>query len=199
MSTSTFIFARGQDNQIWYAYRDQLFHARRADAYHGWWQLPPPPYGYFTSDPAVTTYASGDLLMVCAAWSFTSRYACSKQTWGNGGSRVWSSWESVPGNPLGSWHPALTRTSNTVYFLNNDLYGYESMSTSPFDGGAWSGPAVVHWGGFVSGPALAGSTPAGSNDVIVVARSWDSSFLYKTGSSWRGWVADFVTVRYTDF
>jgi hypothetical protein len=195
-SRITYLFARGADKQIYFAYYHYL-----SDTWNGWFQVPPPRTANtvtFGTDPAVTTYDAGNqLLVVCAradtdpvnGWN--QKYICNKQQFVNGGGIAWqTTWSGPLDMPPMMYRPTLARTSTRVYLfgVSNNSTHNQYVNSFPVNGGGWLPSVQVSFGsGFLAGPSATGTTAAGSDSAFTVGLAGGSMFWYATGSASSGW------------
>jgi hypothetical protein len=185
IGTDVYLFARGQNLQLWFTKLDASAQGHLAN--NGWSQLPAPQGSYFGGSPAaVKTSAGGGILEVCAQ-NIVGPYLCAVYSPASG----FSSW-----NPAGieesSQKPALAKSSSATYLFaiadfspNDVVYSYSINGLT-----TWSSDAHVPYGtnflnGDNIGPAVV-ANPTGTT-VVVVGRAGDSAFYITYSGFSSGW------------
>jgi hypothetical protein len=186
-----YLFARGMDDQIWYAQ-----YSISGNSWNGWYQVPPPG-GHFEGNPGAASISFGHVMVCAHLWS-NMDVVCNKMTGG------WDLWLTVPNQPATIDTPGLARGHSSLFLFgvrdfvspNFDL----AFTTSPIGGnaGLW-GPYVAPVSGghsLSSGPSAVMNRVNSSPHGMAVARGGDNAFWYVVGVPdlatgtqlvWGGW------------
>jgi hypothetical protein len=128
------LFARGQNGQIWYAIYDVVH-----NSWNSWFQIPAPAGDSFASDPGATSTGDG-YVIVCAHKASTSEVACDRMN-----SSGWAGW-GVPLQPYTSFKPAMAKGFSSVF-----LFGIRNAVNPNFDAVFTTSPSGANagvWGDY---------------------------------------------------
>ena len=174
-----YLFARGTNNQIWYAVYTISTHS-----WVGWYQIPSPPGDTFASDPGAAATDSSDHVMVCARLQSNQQVACNKLYGG------WGTWSTVQNQPATAFKPGMAKGYSSMLLFgvrenvspNHDL----AYTTSPTGGnaGLWGTYVAPVGGGYnlSSGPSVVVNRALPQPRALAAARGGDNAFWYIVGS-----------------
>ena len=183
VGTDVYVFARGQDEQLWYARLDASSAGHLAT--NGWAPLPHPPVQAFFGSPGVVkTTAGGGILQVCARQT-GGTYICVTYAPSNGFSSWFSTYVGL--GQTASSKPALTKSSNATYlFTINDASPNDALYEYSLDGFGWFGFSHVPIAyGFFRSPdnGLAALATTANTMVLMVGRGGDHAFYLSTSDN----------------